>query len=94
MTEKDNKCLRGENYPTEWQHKPMPPLKAIRKKCLDCNGTINEVKLCPCVHCALWPFRFGKNPFSKGRKLSDEQKKKLAENLRKAREQKLNDNNE
>ena len=63
------------------------PLKSIRQKCLDCNGTANEVKLCPCTDCALWPFRFGKNPYSK-RKLSDEQRAAASERLKQARAKK------
>ena len=40
-----------------------PPLMAIREKCLDrCCGSSNEVKLCTVAHCALYPFRFGRNP--------------------------------
>lgn len=40
------------------------PVKAIRAKCLDCCcGQQNEVKLCPCSDCPLYPFRFGKNPY-------------------------------
>jgi hypothetical protein len=63
------------------------PLKSIREKCLDCNGTASEVKLCPCTDCALWPFRFGKNPYSK-RTLTEEQRVALAERLKLAREKK------
>lgn len=63
------------------------PLKAIREKCLDCNYSANEVKLCPATDCALWPFRFGKNPYSK-RKLTDEQRKAAADRLKAAREKK------
>ena len=50
------------------------PLKAIRVNCVQecCNGSANEVKLCPCHDCVLYPFRFGKNPFRKAR--SDAQK--------------------
>jgi len=66
------------------------PIKAIREKCLDCNYTAAEVKLCPCTDCALWPFRFGKNPYTK-RTLTDEQKQKAVERLAKAREVKRND---
>ena len=66
------------------------PIKAIREKCLDCNHTALEVKLCPCTDCALWPFRFGKNPYTK-RTLTDEQRQKAAERLAKAREAKRND---
>lgn len=37
--------------------------KAIRAKCLDCcGGSIQEVRLCTCGQCALYRFRFGKNP--------------------------------
>lgn len=41
-----------------------------------------EVKLCAAEECPLWPFRFGKNPNIKGRQLSDEEKKRAAENLK------------
>ncbi len=45
----------------------MTPMKAIRAKCLDCCcGQANEVKLCPCVDCTLYPYRFGKNPTRAG----------------------------
>ena len=39
------------------------PLKAIRKSCLDCtNGQPKEVRLCPVIDCALYPYRFGRRP--------------------------------
>jgi hypothetical protein len=63
----------------------MTPMKAIRAKCLDCNGNAYEVKLCPCTDCALWPFRLGKNPNIKPRNLTDEQRKAAAERLKNAR---------
>ena len=63
----------------------MTPMKAIRAKCLDCNGTSNEVRLCPCTDCPLWPFRLGKNPNIKPRNLTDEQRKAAAERLKNAR---------
>lgn len=45
----------------------MTPLKAIREKCLDCMcGQAQEVKLCPCDDCPLYPFRLGKNPSRSG----------------------------
>lgn len=41
----------------------MTPVKAIRAKCMDCcYGQANEVRLCPCTDCSLWPFRLGHNP--------------------------------
>lgn len=67
----------------------ISPLKAIRKHCLDCGeGSANEVKLCPVTRCALYPFRFGKNPYRAKRELSEERKQAMAENLRKYREEK------
>lgn len=46
------------------------PVKAIRSYCIDCSGnSVKEVRLCECVNCALWPFRFGINPYhGKGKK--------------------------
>ena len=47
----------------------MTPMKAIRMKCLDCCcGSTNEVKLCTCVDCTLFPFRFGKRPSTLAKK--------------------------
>jgi len=40
----------------------LTPMKAIRKKCLDCSGTSNEVKLCDIVQCPLYIYRSGHRP--------------------------------
>lgn len=41
----------------------LTKIKAIRLKCLDCCcGQANEVALCTCFDCPLYPYRFGKNP--------------------------------
>ena len=64
------------------------PVKAIRKKCLDCcMGQQEEVKQCPVEDCDLYPFRFGKNPFRQKveRNLTDEQKEELRSRLAEAR---------
>ena len=61
------------------------PIKAIRAKCLDCCGSSNEVKLCPCSDCALYPFRLGRNPYRSRPEMTPEQKKALSDRLRKAR---------
>ncbi len=38
----------------------LTPMKAIRKKCLDCCcWQFNEVKLCEITLCPLWPYRTG-----------------------------------
>jgi hypothetical protein len=45
---------------------PPSPLKAARRHCLwCCNGSANEVSLCPSTRCAHHPFRFGRNPDEK-----------------------------
>ena len=45
-------------------HQPEPVLKATRRKCLDCSGgSPAEVADCLARQCALFPFRFGKNPW-------------------------------
>ena len=51
-------------------HRPMSPMQAIRRKCLDCSGQqMMEVKLCGVVACPLWPFRAGKHPYTTTRLL-------------------------
>jgi hypothetical protein len=68
----------------------MPtPLKAIRKKCLECSGgSYKEVELCTVTCCNLYYYRFGKNPNRKPRKMTSEQKEAAVERLAKAREKK------
>lgn len=47
-------------------HTPMPVLRAIRAKCLDCSGGIRaEVDDCLVRTCPLYPFRRGTNPWRK-----------------------------
>jgi len=39
------------------------PIKAIRKKCLNCTvNSVKEVRLCPVIQCAIYPYRFGRRP--------------------------------
>lgn len=41
----------------------VTPLRAIRKKCLDCSGgSRKEVRECPCRDCPLYLYRLGHNP--------------------------------
>lgn len=66
--------------------KPKNPLSAIRSMCLTCmEGSYKRVDECGTKNCPIHHFRFGKNPFRKGRELSPERKAQLAENLKKAR---------
>lgn len=58
------------------------PVKAIRLKCLDCSGgSSTEVAQCLLTHCALYPFRLGKNPFHT-RVLTEEQREKRSAHMR------------
>ncbi len=48
----------------ELGHEPMPILRAIRAKCLDCSGGSHyDVTNCLVRNCALYPFRHGTNPW-------------------------------
>jgi hypothetical protein len=39
------------------------PIKAIRQKCLDCTcNQHKEIRLCPVVDCAIYPYRMGRRP--------------------------------
>lgn len=39
------------------------PLKAIRKKCLDCSYfQPSEVRQCTVIKCPIYPYRFGRRP--------------------------------
>ena len=64
-------------------------LKTIRQKCLDCVCfQPREVELCPSEHCALWPFRFAKDPYKTPRTMSEAQKNALAAARQKAADRK------
>lgn len=44
----------------------LTPMKAIRKKCLDCcYGQVKEVRECATKNCALYPYRNGHRPKDK-----------------------------
>ena len=56
--------------------KPLTPLQAIRKQCLECVGNCREdVRTCTGGDCPLWPYRFGTNPYRKDKALSEAEKK-------------------
>lgn len=45
--------------------KKLTPLKAIRRMCYQCtNFQSKEIKECPIVECALYPYRMGKRPLA------------------------------
>ena len=73
--------------------KAITPMKAIRLKCLDCScGSNEEVKNCFAKKCPLYQFRFGykldENGNRRKRDLTDEQRQKMAERLKKVRDNK------
>ena len=77
-----NKILGGK----QMEEKRLTPIKAIRAKCLDCCcGNSNEVKLCTCTGCALYPYREGHNPFIQKQEWTEErkaaQKARMAQNI-------------
>lgn len=66
----------------------ITPLQAIKKHCLDCHfGSRKEVAACEDEDCNLYPFRMGKNPFHPNCALSDEEKIKMVEHLRRAKDE-------
>ena len=68
------------------QEKILTPLKAIRARCLDCCCfNPNEVRLCTCTKCALYPYRFGKNPYKKPLERTPEQLAKMEQHMAKMR---------
>lgn len=86
---------RSRSRPTQFpkqggpimRENPTNPLKAIRLKCLDCCcDSPSEVKECPCVKCALHPFRLGKNPYRIPRVLSEEQRERQIQTFAISRE--------
>ena len=67
----------------------ISPLKAIRKNCIQCIGSIREIPKCTASKsCPLYPFRMGKNPFRQKRVLSEEQREASRLRLQHARENK------
>jgi hypothetical protein len=47
--------------------KTLTPMTAIRSKCMQCsNWQYGDITQCPITDCALWPYRFGKNPDRRG----------------------------
>lgn len=67
----------------------ISPLKAIRKNCIQCIGSIREIPKCTASKsCPLYPFRMGTNPFRQKRVLSEEQREAARLRLQHARENK------
>ena len=81
----------GAAFEIEAGNEIKNPVKAIRAFCIDCcGGSSNEVKLCTALHCVLYPFRLGKNPFRTKRTMTEEQRAAATERLAKARQNKQN----
>lgn len=75
---------KTSNAASSASSRPVPPLKAIRLKCLDCSGdSAEEARKCVIPDCPLFPFRFGKNPFRTP--MSEEKRKERGERLNRAR---------
>ena len=78
----------------EYKIEKIPPLKAIRYKCLDCCcNSRTEVDECPVHTCSLWPYREGISPFSeRARNMTEEQRKAIGERFKKYHEEQNNKN--
>jgi hypothetical protein len=69
----------------------LTPLKAIRWKCLEChNFNPLSVRVCNLKTCALFKYRFGRNPAVKN-KLNADQKKRASERLKKKHKKRVSD---
>ena len=61
--------------------KKTAPVKAIREHCIECMGGRDNtgykelIETCGSPECALFPFRFGTNPYRSKMNLSDEERK-------------------
>ena len=64
----------------------MTPLKAIKLHCKECMGFESNPKECNIQTCHLFQFRLGKDMLKEKREISEEQRLKMKENLRRARE--------
>ena len=56
----------GMSDHNETQGKPLPPLRAIRRHCLQCSNTPKQVRECTSTSCWLYRFRLGHNPARTG----------------------------
>ena len=64
---------------TSLKEQPRSPIKAIRKKCVECmGGDSKAIDECSSVTCTLWPFRYGKNPFREVSEAQVQRGKELA----------------
>lgn len=61
------------------------PLKSIRRKCVECSETNNEIKHCVITSCPLYPFRTGKNPYRAKREMTEEQLQSIRDRFAKSR---------
>ena len=63
---------------TGMETKRISPIQAIRRHCQECVCWVaKEVELCQSPNCCLFPFRFGKDPGARPRRLTPEQNKIL-----------------
>ena len=75
--------------------KTLTPIKAIRAKCKDCMcDQVREIELCPITDCALYPYRFGRNPYLKPREYTEEQREAMRERGRKIHDKPITENSQ
>ena len=59
LVAKGKRC-KGQDI-AGYANKPIAPLKAIRRKCLNCGTTSDGVRHCEFIDCPLYVLRFGKS---------------------------------
>lgn len=61
---KETENQAAERIETKYLARAVTPLKAIRAKCVQCQGgKVKEIAKCQAKTCALWPFRMESNPY-------------------------------
>lgn len=59
----------GDRIEAKYLKRAKSPLRAIRAFCVICMGCQpREVARCTATKCALYPFRYGRNPFQRRKK--------------------------
>lgn len=67
----EDDCRAGDDDEKIPGGQPQNPSRAIRKFCVECVGSVHEVRTCCAYSCPLWDHRFGVRPSSAMRRNSD-----------------------
>jgi hypothetical protein len=74
--------MKMKKMKTTTTNELLSPLQTIKIHCYHCSGeSYNEVKLCPCNECFLFPYRDGHDPRKAKHTVTEEQRQILLERL-------------